>query len=53
MFYFVQKHGIVLGPDLSVNGDVAETETDGGVPAAQNSQPSSTEGNSMLGKHTD
>ncbi|XP_053184683.1 leucine-rich repeat flightless-interacting protein 2 isoform X2 [Scomber japonicus] len=44
----LNKHGIVLGPDLSVNGDVAETETDGGVPAAQNSQPSSTEGNSML-----
>ncbi|XP_053184682.1 leucine-rich repeat flightless-interacting protein 2 isoform X1 [Scomber japonicus] len=44
----LKKHGIVLGPDLSVNGDVAETETDGGVPAAQNSQPSSTEGNSML-----
>ncbi|CAK6973912.1 leucine-rich repeat flightless-interacting protein 2 isoform X15 [Scomber scombrus] len=47
----LKKHGIVLGPDLSVNGDVAETETEGGVPAAQsaqNSQPTSTEGNSML-----
>lgn len=56
-FYFVQKHGIVLGPDLNVNGDVGETETDGtssgdtAARPAQDSQPSPTEGNSMLGKH--
>ena len=46
-----------MGPDLNVNGDVGETETDGtsgGDSAAQPAQDSqtSTEGNSMLGKHT-
>lgn len=55
-FYFVQKHGIVLGPDLNINGDIGEAEVDGspsgdsaGQPA-QDSQTSPAEGNSMLGK---
>ncbi|XP_071398920.1 dentin sialophosphoprotein [Centroberyx affinis] len=51
----LNKHGIVLGPDLNVNGDVVEAETEGsssGEPAthlAQESKTSPTEGNSMLG----
>ncbi|XP_028249726.1 uncharacterized protein lrrfip1a isoform X3 [Parambassis ranga] len=51
----LKKHGIVLGPDLNINGDVGETTVDGTPsmdPAsqlAQNSQTSPTEGNSMLG----
>lgn len=55
-FYFVQKHGIVLGPDLNINGDSGEAEVDGSPSAdpppqpAQGSQTSPTEGNSMLGK---
>ncbi|XP_078142198.1 leucine-rich repeat flightless-interacting protein 2 [Centroberyx gerrardi] len=50
----LNKHGIVLGPDLNINGDVVEAETEGsssGEPAtrlAQDSQTSPTEGNSML-----
>ncbi|XP_028249734.1 leucine-rich repeat flightless-interacting protein 2 isoform X10 [Parambassis ranga] len=50
----LKKHGIVLGPDLNINGDVGETTVDGTPsmdPAsqlAQNSQTSPTEGNSML-----
>lgn len=54
-FFSPQKHGIVLGPDLSLNGDTSETETDvatsGGDAAPQQAQPTSpSEGNSMLGK---
>ncbi|XP_019728358.1 leucine-rich repeat flightless-interacting protein 1 isoform X4 [Hippocampus comes] len=52
----LKKHGIVLGPDLSLNGDTSETETDvatsGGDAAPQQAQASPTspsEGNSMLG----
>ncbi|KAM7407878.1 hypothetical protein PAMA_003575 [Pampus argenteus] len=47
----LKKHGIVLGPDLNVNGDVGETEKDGtsSGDAAQDPQTSPTEGNSMLG----
>ncbi|XP_056145060.1 leucine-rich repeat flightless-interacting protein 2 [Lampris incognitus] len=50
----LNKQGIVLGPDLNINGEVVETETEGsssGDPAsrlAQDSQTSPTEGNSML-----
>ncbi|XP_070693626.1 leucine-rich repeat flightless-interacting protein 2 isoform X9 [Pempheris klunzingeri] len=50
----LKKHGIVLGPDLSINGDVGETQVDGSPSAdpasqlAQDSQTSPTEGNSML-----
>ncbi|XP_019728367.1 leucine-rich repeat flightless-interacting protein 2 isoform X13 [Hippocampus comes] len=51
----LKKHGIVLGPDLSLNGDTSETETDvatsGGDAAPQQAQASPTspsEGNSML-----
>ncbi|KAM7407876.1 hypothetical protein PAMA_003575 [Pampus argenteus] len=46
----LKKHGIVLGPDLNVNGDVGETEKDGtsSGDAAQDPQTSPTEGNSML-----
>ncbi|XP_054871284.1 myb-like protein X isoform X4 [Amphiprion ocellaris] len=51
----LKKHGIVLGPDLNINGDVGESEVDGSPGAdpasrsAQDSQTSPTEGNSMLG----
>uniref|UniRef100_A0AAQ5YWK7 Leucine-rich repeat flightless-interacting protein 1-like n=1 Tax=Amphiprion ocellaris TaxID=80972 RepID=A0AAQ5YWK7_AMPOC len=51
----LNKHGIVLGPDLNINGDVGESEVDGSPGAdpasrsAQDSQTSPTEGNSMLG----
>ncbi|CAN9498020.1 unnamed protein product [Ophioblennius macclurei] len=51
----LKKHGIVLSPDLNINGDVGETESDG-TPAANPTSPpaqepltSPTEGNSMLG----
>uniref|UniRef100_A0A668AHP6 Leucine rich repeat (in FLII) interacting protein 1a n=1 Tax=Myripristis murdjan TaxID=586833 RepID=A0A668AHP6_9TELE len=50
----LNKHGIVLGPDLNINGEVIEGETEGsssGDPAsrlAQDSQTSPMEGNSML-----
>ncbi|XP_029937272.1 leucine-rich repeat flightless-interacting protein 2 isoform X3 [Myripristis murdjan] len=50
----LKKHGIVLGPDLNINGEVIEGETEGsssGDPAsrlAQDSQTSPMEGNSML-----
>ncbi|KAM9347421.1 leucine-rich repeat flightless-interacting protein 2 isoform 2-T2 [Symphorus nematophorus] len=50
----LKKHGIVLGPDLNVNGDIGETEVDGSPSAdpatqlAPDSQASPTEGNSML-----
>ncbi|XP_042281897.1 leucine-rich repeat flightless-interacting protein 2 isoform X10 [Thunnus maccoyii] len=50
----LKKHGIVLGPDLNVNGDVDETVTDGtsdgdsAAQPAQDSQTSQPEGNSML-----
>ncbi|XP_029981109.1 leucine-rich repeat flightless-interacting protein 1 isoform X5 [Sphaeramia orbicularis] len=51
----LKKHGIVLGPDLNINGDIGETDTDAPpsgdatTPTAQDSQTSPTEGNSMLG----
>ncbi|XP_033990050.1 leucine-rich repeat flightless-interacting protein 2 isoform X9 [Trematomus bernacchii] len=50
----LKKHGIVLGPDLSINGEVGETEADGtpgadpASPLAQDLQTPLTEGNSML-----
>ncbi|XP_028991769.1 retinitis pigmentosa 1-like 1 protein isoform X5 [Betta splendens] len=51
----LKKHGIVLGPDLTVNGDIGEAEVDG-LPSgdaaptpAQVSQTSPVEGKSMLG----
>ncbi|TKS67541.1 Leucine-rich repeat flightless-interacting protein 2 [Collichthys lucidus] len=50
----LNKHGIVLGLDLNVNGDIGEAEVDGSPsadPASQptpDSQTSPTEGNSML-----
>ncbi|XP_061649437.1 leucine-rich repeat flightless-interacting protein 2 isoform X34 [Phyllopteryx taeniolatus] len=50
----LKKHGIVLGPDLSINGDAGETETDvttSGDTAPQPTQGSPTsppEGNNML-----
>ncbi|XP_070770509.1 leucine-rich repeat flightless-interacting protein 2 [Enoplosus armatus] len=50
----LKKHGIVLGPDLNINGDGGVTEVDGSPSAdsasqpAQVSQTSPTEGNSML-----
>ncbi|KAK2839447.1 hypothetical protein Q5P01_013187 [Channa striata] len=52
----LNKHGIVLGPDLNINGDVGEAEVDGPPPSgdsapnkAQDSQTSPMEGSSMLG----
>ncbi|XP_034549491.1 ankyrin-2 isoform X2 [Notolabrus celidotus] len=52
----LNKHGIVLGPDLNINGDASETQ-EGGSPGEDPSSPSTqepqttpTEGNSMLGK---
>ncbi|XP_051814389.1 leucine-rich repeat flightless-interacting protein 2 isoform X7 [Acanthochromis polyacanthus] len=50
----LKKHGIVLGPDLNINGDAGDSEVDGSPTAdpasgsAQDSQTSPTEGNSML-----
>ncbi|XP_008298373.1 microtubule-associated protein futsch [Stegastes partitus] len=51
----LKKHGIVLGPDLNINGDVVDAEVDGSPGAdpatrsPQDPQTSPTEGNSMLG----
>ncbi|XP_068558173.1 uro-adherence factor A isoform X10 [Cebidichthys violaceus] len=51
----LNKHGIVLGPDLNINGEIGEAEVDGSPSAepatqpAQDSQTAPTEGNSMLG----
>ncbi|XP_047225789.1 protein P200 isoform X6 [Girardinichthys multiradiatus] len=51
----LKKHGIILGPDLNINGDVGESEVDGSPGAepvsqsAQDSQTSPAEGNSVLG----
>ncbi|KAG7502297.1 leucine-rich repeat flightless-interacting protein 1-like isoform X11 [Solea senegalensis] len=51
----LKKHGIVLGPDLNINGDNGEAEVDGppsgdsACQPAQDSQISPTEGNSVLG----
>ncbi|KAM9804488.1 leucine-rich repeat flightless-interacting protein 2 [Neosynchiropus ocellatus] len=48
----LKKHGIVLGPDLNINGDLSETPNDGassGESASEQiSQTSPVEGNSML-----
>lgn len=45
----LNKHGIVLGPDLSVNGDVGGSEVDGRPAGAQDAlQTSPAEGNSVL-----
>ncbi|XP_069554846.1 leucine-rich repeat flightless-interacting protein 1 isoform X10 [Brachyistius frenatus] len=51
----LKKHGIVLGPDLSINGDFGEAEVDGSPgadpasPSVKDPQTSPAEGNSMLG----
>ncbi|KAM8749114.1 uncharacterized protein lrrfip1a isoform 7-T7 [Acanthopagrus schlegelii] len=51
----LKKHGIVLGPDLNINGDIGVAEVDGSPSAdaasqpAPDSQTTPTEGNSMLG----
>ncbi|XP_032385402.1 uncharacterized protein lrrfip1a isoform X13 [Etheostoma spectabile] len=51
----LNKHGIVLGPDLNVNGEVGEVDVDGSPgadtasPPAQDSNTPPVEGNSMLG----
>uniref|UniRef100_A0A671VFJ5 LRR binding FLII interacting protein 1 n=1 Tax=Sparus aurata TaxID=8175 RepID=A0A671VFJ5_SPAAU len=50
----LKKHGIVLGPDLNINGDIGVAEVDGSPSADPSSQPAPdsqttpTEGNSML-----
>ncbi|XP_053732414.1 leucine-rich repeat flightless-interacting protein 1 isoform X10 [Synchiropus splendidus] len=53
----LNKHGIVLGPDLNINGDLTETPNDGGASgestSEQISQTSPLEGNSMLGNTED
>ncbi|XP_053732409.1 leucine-rich repeat flightless-interacting protein 1 isoform X5 [Synchiropus splendidus] len=53
----LKKHGIVLGPDLNINGDLTETPNDGGASgestSEQISQTSPLEGNSMLGNTED
>ncbi|XP_073329732.1 uncharacterized protein lrrfip1a isoform X2 [Pagrus major] len=51
----LKKHGIVLGPDLNINGDIGVAEVDGSPSADPASQPAPesqttpTEGNGMLG----
>ncbi|KAM6955746.1 uncharacterized protein lrrfip1a isoform 2-T2 [Lycodopsis pacificus] len=51
----LKKHGIVLGPDLNINGEIGEAEVDGSPSAdpatqpAQDSQTAPPEGNGMLG----
>ncbi|XP_070831639.1 leucine-rich repeat flightless-interacting protein 1 isoform X1 [Chaetodon trifascialis] len=51
----LKKHGIVLGPDLNINGDIGVGDVDGSPSADAGSQPapdsqtSPAEGNSMLG----
>ncbi|XP_047457446.1 leucine-rich repeat flightless-interacting protein 2 isoform X19 [Mugil cephalus] len=48
----LKKHGIVLGPDLSINGEVGEAEAEGSPSSDSQSAPDSqslpAEGNSML-----
>ncbi|KAM6955751.1 leucine-rich repeat flightless-interacting protein 2 isoform 7-T7 [Lycodopsis pacificus] len=50
----LKKHGIVLGPDLNINGEIGEAEVDGSPSAdpatqpAQDSQTAPPEGNGML-----
>ncbi|XP_070831642.1 leucine-rich repeat flightless-interacting protein 2 isoform X4 [Chaetodon trifascialis] len=50
----LKKHGIVLGPDLNINGDIGVGDVDGSPSADAGSQPapdsqtSPAEGNSML-----
>ncbi|KAM8855130.1 uncharacterized protein lrrfip1a isoform 5-T5 [Spinachia spinachia] len=54
----LKKHGIVLGPDLNINGELGEAEVVESLSAdhvtqpAADSQSAPTEGNSMLG-HTE
>ncbi|XP_027878000.1 leucine-rich repeat flightless-interacting protein 1 isoform X13 [Xiphophorus couchianus] len=49
----LKKHGIVLGPDLNINGDAGPSEEDGSAGAeprpAQETQPAAAEGNGVLG----
>ncbi|XP_061143474.1 leucine-rich repeat flightless-interacting protein 1 isoform X4 [Syngnathus typhle] len=49
----LKKHGIVLGPDLSVNGDANETETDAATGGDGASPSSPAEGSSVLGSSDD
>ncbi|XP_034417893.1 titin homolog isoform X5 [Cyclopterus lumpus] len=55
----LKKHGIVLGPDLNINGEIGEAEVDGSPSAdpatqpAQDSHTAPSEGNSMLGNRED
>nr|XP_015831429.2 leucine-rich repeat flightless-interacting protein 1 isoform X5 [Nothobranchius furzeri] len=47
----LKKHGIILGPDLNINGDVSEVEVNGtpaAEPASQDAARTQTEGSSML-----
>ncbi|XP_068427996.1 leucine-rich repeat flightless-interacting protein 2 isoform X16 [Clinocottus analis] len=50
----LKKHGIVLGPDLNINGEIGEAEVDGSPSADPATQPAQdwhtapSEGNSML-----
>uniref|UniRef100_A0A1A8HT30 Si:dkey-33i22.3 n=2 Tax=Nothobranchius kuhntae TaxID=321403 RepID=A0A1A8HT30_NOTKU len=47
----LNKHGIILGPDLNINGDVSDVEVNGtpaAEPASQDAARTQTEGSSML-----
>ncbi|XP_015831444.3 leucine-rich repeat flightless-interacting protein 2 isoform X20 [Nothobranchius furzeri] len=47
----LNKHGIILRPDLNINGDVSEVEVNGtpaAEPASQDAARTQTEGSSML-----
>ncbi|KAF7214349.1 transcript variant X18 [Nothobranchius furzeri] len=47
----LKKHGIILRPDLNINGDVSEVEVNGtpaAEPASQDAARTQTEGSSML-----
>lgn len=53
--HLVQKHGIVLGPDLNANGEMEGvidrlTNADSATRSAQDPQTSQIGGDSMLGK---
>ncbi|XP_014828525.1 PREDICTED: daf-12-interacting protein 1-like, partial [Poecilia mexicana] len=45
----LKKHGIVLGPDLNINGDAGPSEVDGSAGAERPAQAAPAEGNGVLG----
>ncbi|XP_014879472.1 leucine-rich repeat flightless-interacting protein 2-like, partial [Poecilia latipinna] len=44
----LKKHGIVLGPDLNINGDAGPSEVDGSAGAERPAQAAPSEGNGVL-----